>query len=113
MITKKFNILDDISTLSTIPYTTLTKTSKLAAYCICNAVEEASYSEEGAVVYANIGIGTLAIQVLDEKVKYQFIPSKLLSKGVADTLIDGKNPLTSEIESTVGEQFAYKYKDLL
>lgn len=112
MANKKVNILDDVSKLTTIPYTSLTKICKQEIYCICNAVEEAVLAEE-PITYANIGIGTIIIQVQDEQVCYQFVPSKFMSQHIADTVVNKKNPLVAELDETLVERILSTYKDLL
>lgn len=112
MATKKVNILDDVSRMTTVPYTALTKLSKQYIYCICNAVEETTLAKE-PLTYINIGIGTLVIQYQNEQLRYQFIPSKLLSESLAETVTDGKNPLVRELETSLVDRILNTYKDLV
>ena len=112
MAAKKVNILDDVSKLTTIPYTALTKLSKQYIYCICNAVEEAKLAQE-PLAYINVGFGTLVIQHQNEQLRYQFIPSKLLSASLVETVTEGKNPLVKELETSLVDRILSTYKDLI
>jgi hypothetical protein len=112
MATKKVNILDDVSRMTTVPYTALTKLSKQYVYCICNAVEETTLAKE-PLTYINVGFGTLVIQHQNEQLRYQFIPSKLLSENLAETVTNGKNPLVKELEASLVDRILNTYKDLI
>ena len=59
----------------------------------------------------DIGIGELDIYVGEEEVSYRFIPSDNLSKSIIETVTEGKNPLTKNIEEAVVKKIINAYKD--
>lgn len=105
------NIVNDISTLTTIPEKTLSKLSKKASYCICEAVSESVLSNE-AITEAFIGIGTLYIKNSDGVIKYHFEPSDALHKAITQTVLSKTNPLEAMLNDALSKKFTEIYKDL-
>lgn len=56
------DIIEDISTITTIPPVSLRKLFDKVGWCICNAVEESRLKEQD-ITEVNIGFGTLLISV--------------------------------------------------
>ena len=106
------NILKDISTLTTIPYATLTKLSDVLELCICHAVEE-SILKNGEVTSINVGIGTLNIKATEEEIKYKFIPSSKFEEHVKQTVITKESPLVAKVEERLKDKVMNVYKELL
>ena len=105
------NLNTDLSELTTIPQTNLEALCDKAIWCICDAVDE-NLIESNPITEISIGIGKLVIKVDDEGIKYKFIPSKQLESGVKKVVIDGENPLTKALESSIVSKIINAYKDL-
>lgn len=105
------NIINDISTLTTIPEKTLNKLSKKAMFCICEAITEDMLSDND-ITEAFIGIGTLYIKHSDNMIKYHFEPTDAFSKAVIQTTTSKINPLDSMLSDALHKKFNEVYKDL-
>lgn len=104
------NALKDLSTITTIPYQTLQKLFDKLSWVICDAVS--NVKENNSDYYSiDVGIGELDIYVGQEEVSYRFIPSDTLSKSINETVNEGNNPLTKNIEEAVVKKIVNAYKD--
>ena len=106
------NIVQDLSTLTTIPYRSLEKLISKSCWCICDAVEESTLQGKN-ITAIDIGIGQLVVQVIDNSIQYKFIPSSRLEKYMVDTVVNKKNPMTVNLESTFVNRIVKTYKDLI
>lgn len=107
-----YNLSEDLSNLTTIPTSALSKLSDKSVFCICNDVEESILKEEN-VADIDLGIGTLQILVDGNDLKYRFIPSKALDINVKNTVINKKNPLTAAVEESLVKRILNTYKNYL
>ena len=107
-----YNLIEDLSNLTTIPTSALTKLSDKAVICICNDVEE-SLLKEGRVTEIDLGIGTLQILVEGNDIRYRFVPSKALEANMKSTVINKKNPLTVTVEESLIKRILNTYKNYL
>ena len=107
-----YNLSEDLSNLTTIPTSALSKLSDKSVFCICNDVEESLLKEEN-VADIDLGIGTLQILVDGNDLKYRFIPSKTLDINVKNTVINKKNPLTAAVEESLVKRILNTYKNYL
>lgn len=105
-------LVDDISTLTTIPTTVLQQLVNKAIFCICNDVEENKLKNEN-LTEIDIGLGTLVISVEDNSIQYKLIPCKKLEAAIKNTIINGKNPLVDTIEKTLTQKILNAYKQYL
>ena len=104
------NALKDLNTITTIPYQTLQKLFDKLSWVICDAVS--NVKDDNSDYYSvDIGIGELDIYVGEEEVSYRFIPSDNLSKSIIETVTEGNNPLTKNIEEAVVQKIINAYKD--
>ena len=106
------NIVEDLSTLTTISQTTLNKLVKQTDYIICDGVHESILKNEN-ITTVDIGIGTLLIKVGEEEIKYKFIPSNTLENTLIWTIDNHESPLVSKIESTLKDRVFNVYKELI
>lgn len=106
------DVISDISKLTTIPVRSLDKLSSKVCWCICDAVEESLLQGENITV-VDVGIGQLCLQVNDSEVQYKFIPSAKLEKYMVDTIINKKNPMVVNLESTFVNRIVKTYKDMI
>lgn len=107
-----FNLMDDISKLTTITPHTMKKLVKMSNACICHDVLDSllSGSTETEV---DIGIGKLFIRYEGDNVKYKFIPTKTLEENVCKTLTTKSSPVTCKAETELKDRVEQAYKHLL
>ena len=105
-----YSLIEDLSTLTTISSAYLDKLVKKSNCIICDCIEDSTLKSQDETE-VDIGIGILRVSVEDNNVKYQFVPGKDLDKGVKDTIISGKNPLTCLAEETLVQRIMHAYKD--
>ena len=80
------SLIEDLSVLTTIPTINLNQLAKKSNFCICNFVAESKLQNE-SLTSIDIGIGELQIFVENDNIKYKFIPSKALEKGVKSAVL--------------------------
>lgn len=105
------NILEDISTLTSINKKALDKLSNVAIYCINDAVVE-SLITDNDTVKVDIGIGELWLRLENDQVKYKFIPSAKFEESIVNTITNKSNLLEISIENSLKEKITNTYKDL-
>ena len=109
---KEYNLIEDLSVLTSIPRDALDKLSKKCVWVICDDLEDCELENDN-LVSINIGIGNLLISNGDETIKYKFIPSKELEKGIRETVVDHKNPLKFVLEKTLADRITNTYKTII
>lgn len=107
-----YSLIEDLSTITTIPVASLQKLANKASFCICNCVEETSLKNK-SLTEINIGIGTLIINVVDNNIQYKFVPNKKFEDSIRTTLIDKKNPLVEKAEDALVKKILQVYKNIL
>lgn len=108
----EYDIIKDTATLITIPEKTLRKLISKEIYCINDAVAELQAAET-PLVDLDIGLGNLAISMVDDKVVYKFIPSQELDESVKAAILNGRNLLEDALEAALVERLTNTYKDIL
>ena len=106
----KSNVIEELSTLTTVSQTTLHALADKVNYCICNAVESTLFNREN-LAEIDLGIGTLLIQIGDDEIKYKFLPSKQLADNLVKTIYDEQNPLVFELEKSLVNKLENPYKN--
>lgn len=106
------NAIEDVSKLTSIPYKTLCKLFDLTGLCICNSVYTALL-DDCKTSEINLEFGKLVITVRDEKVIYEFIPSKNFEEQLVTTINENKNPLEIKLEDTLADRITKTFKDLI
>lgn len=106
------DIIEDLSKITTISTNNLNKLIDKSMWCICDYIEELITSKNN-VLEINIGIGTLIISILDNQIKYKFIPNAKLENSIRETIINEYNPLKLTIEKTLVNKITNTYKDLI
>lgn len=107
----KSDLLDDISSLTTIQKISLDRLVIQANKCICHNVQEAIVDKSSGVCI-NIGIGNIFIYINNDEIKYRFEPSSKLESGIADTVLTGKSPIIEDIEQSLISKVNTVYKEL-
>ena len=108
----KDNIIEDLSTLTTIPVKTLERLTERLSWCLCNALQEALLKKE-LTVEANVGFGTISFGLEDDVLRYKFIPSPVLEESLRKLLLEGENPLVMTVEKTLATRVVKTYKDFI
>ena len=102
----------DLSLLSTIKETTLSKLSPIINKLICDYILEAKNKGEDNI-NIDIDIGILNISLLDGVIKYKFIPNKSLEKQIIETYLKNNSPIIEALEQAIIDRFENIYKDLM
>lgn len=106
------DLIKELSTLTTLPASTLGSLVSIGIDAICYDVLENSNVGEN-VSEINIGIGTLSILVDDNQIRYKFLPSDKLESSLVSAVVSGENPLVRRIENKVREKLSTATKELL
>lgn len=106
-----YNLIEDVSTITTIPGGSLKKLWNIMMWSMCDYIELDKLQGEDQTSI-NIGFGTLIISTEDNQVQYKFIPSQKFESGVVGTVVNGKNPLVKNLEDTLVNRFTKCYKDM-
>ena len=99
----------DLSVLTGISEQSLKKLADKSIYCICNSVEDLIYSRCDEL-QIDIGIGTLKILLVDNVVKYKFIPNGKLETAISKTIVNEQNELVDVLESALVGKIENVYK---
>ena len=108
----EYDIIKDLSTLTTIPEKVLHKLISKEVYCINDAAAELNASEFSVIDLA-IGLGNLDIGVVDDNIVYKFTPSKELEASVRDAILNRRNLLEDALEAALVDKLTNTYKDIL
>ena len=99
----------DLSVLTGISEQSLKKLADKSIYCICNSIEDLIYSRCDEL-QIDIGIGTLKILLVDNVVKYKFIPNDKLETAISKTIVNEQNELVDVLESALVDKIENVYK---
>ena len=107
-----YDIIKDTSVLTTVPEKVIRKLVSKEIYCINDAVAEMKAAGVD-VIDLDIGLGNLAIGIIDDKVVYKFIPSQELDESVKAAVLHERNLLEDALEAALVERLTNTYKDIL
>lgn len=107
----KSDLLDDISSLTTVQRVSLERLVSQANKCICHDIQEAKLEKVNCVCI-DIGIGNLFINIDADSIKYRFEPSSKLEKYIIETTLSGKSPIIEDIEKSLISKVNKVYKEL-
>lgn len=108
----KFDMIKDITTLTTISEKSLVKISDLSVDDICHCVLESVDCGDN-VADIDIGIGELKIITSDGELHYRFTPSNQLEKKLIKTFENRVDPLTLSVEKSLSDKILRAYKGLI
>ena len=108
---KKIDALNDLSTLTTIPYSNLQKLFYRLGTIIAYDVQE-SLRENEQIISIHLGFGVLNILVTEEDVSYKFIPTSAFEQELIDAVINHDIALVNDIEDSLKNKIVNAYKDL-
>lgn len=107
-----FDLISDISAISTVPYATMNRLCDKGNECICHNVLESMGKGESSTEITS-PIGTIRIIVEEEELHYRFSPSKKLEELLIKSITEGKDPLIADIETSLVSRILNTYKDLI
>lgn len=108
---KKFDLIKDLNTLTTIPVTGLQKIADEACLVIADNTFEAHCVGETSSI--DIGIGTLYIEKKDSSIAYHFIPCKKLEDYLKDVFNNKQSPLIDRANHVLSEKIIRAYKEFM
>ena len=106
------NLIDDLSVLTNVSDTTLSKFIPVANYSIGHAVHE-SQCTHSDVTEIDIWIGCLLLKIEDDCIRYKFVPSKELETTIIQTVGTHRSPIVTKIETNLQNKIDKVYKELL
>ena len=107
------NIVQDISTLTTLPVSNIEDLAEIIIDCICHDVLEGKLTNSELVTISLGKIGKLLISLTDSELKYKFIPSKYLEENLITTLNSNESSLEKRLEQNLDKRIIAAYNDLL
>ena len=107
-----FDLISDLSLITTIPNKTLQRLCDKGTECICHDVLETIQSEETSTDI-DISVGTIKIIIEDDELHYRFIPSRRLEEMLVNSIGSGEDPLVACIENSLSSRILNTYKDLI
>lgn len=109
---KLVDILDNISTLTSVNRKALNKLSDVTSYCIVDAVHETNLKFD-KITEVDIGIGIIKIKIDGDNVKFAFIPSAKLEEGIINSILNRENVLDIALENNLKDKLVNTYKELV
>lgn len=107
-----YNILNELSTVTTIPIKDLKNLSNRSNELICHGVLECVKLGDTEAVF-DIGLGTVKISILDDELFYRFEPSTKLEKMLIESVSNNSDPLIKAVEDKITDRILRAYKDLM
>ncbi len=105
-------ITEDVSKITGLPYSYLNRIMERIQDCICYNVQT-DLKNCINICSVDINIGQLIIQIMDNEIKYKFIPSTGFEQDLIDTIQKGECPLISKLENNLSEKVLSTYQDLM
>ena len=106
------NMIENLSTLTTIPEKYLTKLFDKIYYVMSDAVVETALLDK-EITEIDIGIGTLLISANKSEIKYKFVPNKKLEQTIKSAVINKRNILANTLESNIVDKITDTYKTFI
>lgn len=107
----KSDLLDDISSLTTVQRVSLDRLISQANKCICHDVQELILTKNNCACI-DIGLGNLFIDISENEIKYRFEPSSKLENYILNTVLTGESPIMNDIEKSLISKINTVYKEL-
>ena len=105
-------MLQDLAQITTIPVFSIKKIFNNLTLCIVHKVLE-NYLTHTTETCVDIGIGKLSIQLIDNIVKYKFIPSQKFENLLVEAIHSKQSPLVSKAEDILVDKIQNTYKELM
>ena len=107
-----YELTKDISTITTIPKTSLDSLIDSAIICICHDALEDSLNDID-VCEIDIGLGNLYLKLDNDDIKFKFVPNLKFENILKESLNNKTSPLISKAELVLKAKVMKTYKDLL
>lgn len=108
----KYDAVEDLCSLTALKKTKLDKVLNKLSDVICDDTLETKLKGESSVEL-NIGFGTLLVSIGEkDKVSYNFIPSKKLSRNMNKTLKGSKSVVEEKLEKDIVNALIMPFKEL-
>lgn len=104
------DLINRVSTISTIDERTLMKLVTMQDWCISDIIREMIDNKENEETIF-IGIGTIKITIDEDGVRYKFKPSQELEDNIINTLNGEKSVLEEALVESVKKKLLNIYKD--
>lgn len=108
----KYNLLDDLSLLSTIPVKIINNLTKTCQTILVEDIVENIYTED-TICEIDIGIGVLYVKYLDDNFSYIFKPSEDFNKELQECVKNNKKPLKELVSEKLSNNILKTYKELI
>ena len=108
----KYNILDDLSVVSTIPIKIINNLTKTCQTILVENIVENIYTED-IVCELDIGIGVLYVKYLDGNFSYTFKPSEDFNEELQECVKNNKKPLKELVSEKLSNNILKTYKELI
>ena len=109
---KDIDVIKKLSLLTTVDEQYLKKLFDKIPWIICDGISNEMVSNENPVITLSLGYGNLIISIVDDQIKYKFVPSKEFEDQVIDTVCNGFNSLAINLEKSLANKLTTIYKDL-
>lgn len=105
------NIKKELSILTTVDELAISRLFDKVSWCICDAVEQA-IKKGSNIASIDLEFGILYVYIMEDSVKYKFVPSPTLDTEVINTIVNEQNQYKLIIEKTLVNKLTKIYKDL-
>ena len=107
----KYKLMQDLSAISSIRSSVLSKLVDISEACLCDYLVEAK-SSHSSCLEVNIGIGKLVFLLYDNSIEYRFVPSSKFEQHIIKSLSSMKSPLLDTLETNLEDKILSTYKDI-
>lgn len=105
---------ENISKLSAIPVKSIEQLSRYINSIHSHDLVTQMMDDKSANIFEiQLFEGTLMLQIIDDSIKYKFIPSEEFSKTILDTVLSKKSLLVNELDKKLQRILQKAYKDVL
>ena len=105
---------ENISKLSTIPVKSIAQLSRYINSIHSHDLVTQMMDDKSINIFEiQLFEGTLMLQIIDDNIKYKFIPSEEFSKAILDTVLSKKSLLVNELDKKLQRILQKAYKDVL
>lgn len=105
---------ENISKLSTIPVKSIEQLSRYINSIHSHDLVTQMMDDKSTNIFEiQLFEGTLMLQLIDDNIKYKFIPNEEFSKVILDTILSKKSLLVNELDKKLQRILQKAYKDVL
>lgn len=108
----EFDLLKNLSVITSIPESSLTKLTDKINWCICDNLYQTIQSHD-ITTDINLGFGILTVNNNSDSISYRFKPSAELEEAIKSVILDNVNPLKVTLEKNLINRITNTYKDII